>query len=571
MLGPKAPKDAQKKRPGYYIMREKEIAFAPKEDGSGVCYIYENDGRLLSASRLVGNISDEGMLDMLKTTQDFRKLVHSIGVTVDMENPESDVTFVLQMYGIKSVYESGTSIEAPIHADGMEYILDLNEVEWTGDDKEPGQIRFEYVKSAIKAHVSVKFYLNDGFTAPEPEEIRPVDTESAEYQKIIEKSLYFKGNNYRVKKAIEKARKGEQTTVAFIGGSITQGAGAVPINTGCYAYKTFEGFCALTGRGVQDNVQYIKAGVGGTPSEFGMLRYQREVVDECEGEGPDLVVVEFAVNDEGDETKGECFESLARKIYDGPGKPAVIFIFAVFANDWNLCERLAPVGKNYSIPIVNTLDSVVEQFKLPVNSGRVISKSQYFYDMYHPTNYGHTIMADGIINLLKIMDKDSEDEEIVSLKDYKTVYGCEFENVELLDKLVNNCGAVINCGNFTEEDKVLQYVERNLNLHGTPELTGNWMHPSSDRSNTPFSMDVKCSALLLIFKDSAENITGKADIFVDGTLVLSADPHEVGWTHCNPVIILRAAENKVHHVEIKMAPGDEEKEFTILGFGVVSK
>ena len=63
-------------------------------------------------------------------------------------------------------------------------------------------------------------------------------------------------------KAIEKARKGEQTTVAFIGGSITQGAGAVPINTGCYAYKTFEGFCALTGRGVQDNVQYIKAGVG---------------------------------------------------------------------------------------------------------------------------------------------------------------------------------------------------------------------------------------------------------------------------------------------------------------------
>ena len=47
-----------------------------------------------------------------------------------------------------------------------------------------------------------------------------------------------RGNTYRIRKAIEKARAGKEVTLAYIGGSITQGAGATPINTECYAYKS---------------------------------------------------------------------------------------------------------------------------------------------------------------------------------------------------------------------------------------------------------------------------------------------------------------------------------------------
>lgn len=42
-----------------------------------------------------------------------------------------------------------------------------------------------------------------------------------------------------------------------------------------------------------------------------------------------------------------------------------------------------------------------------------------------------------------------------------------------------------------------------------------------------------------------------------------------GWTHCNPVICFRGGERRKYHVEISMAAGDEDKEFTILGFGYV--
>lgn len=566
--GPKAPKDPTKKQPGFYIIRNKEIAASPQDDGTGKCFIYESDGRLLNAAKLVGNIEDEEIIELLKTTEGFRKLVSKIGVCVEASETEDICHFVFQMYGKNDLYGGGANIELDVKMDGMEYLVDMQDVAWQEDDDIPGQIRFEFAKPGIMANVAVKLYLNDGFTAPEPEEEFPVDFESDNYKAIIEKSLFYKGNNARIKKALAKARAGEQTTVAFIGGSITQGAGAVPINTECYAYRTYKGFCELVGR--EDNIQYIKAGVGGTPSEYGMLRYRRDILDECVGEGPDLVVVEFAVNDEGDETKGECFDSIIRKIYEGPGKPAVIIEFAVFANDWNLQDRLKPVGYAYEIPMVSALDSVVEQFKLKNDEGRVISKSQFFYDMFHPTNFGHKIMADGILNLIKKADVDEADIEIESIANIEPPLGGEFAQVELLDRLVNNCGAIIDMGDFTKKDENLQFVERNHDLGGTPQLPNNWMYRGTEKVGTKaFEMDVKCSALLLIFKDSADNKDGRAQVFVDGEYVLTANPRLVGWTHCDPVIILRGAQLGVHHVKIAMEPGCEDKDFTILGFGVV--
>ena len=58
-------------------------------------------------------------------------------------------------------------------------------------------------------------------------------------------------------------------------------------------------------------------------------------------------------------------------------------------------------------------------------------------------------------------------------------------------------------------------------------------------------------------------------LYVDGEKVLLANPRINGWTHCNPVICFRGKEKKTYHVEVRMQPGDEDKDFTILGFGYV--
>lgn len=564
MTGPKAPKDAEKKRKSFYVMRNKSVAGSVQPNGTGTQFIYLNDGRLVSFAKIVGNIEEEEILKLLTTTEGFRKLVYSIGITVEMENPQEMVQFAYQMYGKRDPYGSGTTMRIPVKADGMEQILKLDGVDWSDDDDIPGQIRFEFPKANMQAKVAVRFYLNDGFDAPEPEEENPVNFDCPEYAGMLEKSLLQKGNPFRVKRVIEKARRGEDVTIAFIGGSITQGAGAIPINKECYAWKTFERFCKICGKTTEENLHYVKAGVGGTSSELGMVRYDRDVCNDGEIV-PDLVVVEYAVNDEGDETKGHCYDSLVRKIYQSKQKPAVILLFAVFAYDWNLQDRLAPVGEAYKLPMVSVKDCVVEQFYKKAGEGRVLSKNQFFYDIFHPSNYGHTIMADSIEYLLKEADRSEEGEDF-DITEVPAPYSKEFETVKLLDRTHAEAAVKIDCGDFVETDKELQAVERDRNLFGTPEFPNNWKHCAG---NKPFTMDIVCSALLIVAKDSAAPTAGIIDAYVDGEKVRSINPREVGWTHCNALILFREGEKKQHHIEIRMQEQDTEKDFTILGFGYV--
>ena len=388
MNGPAAPKDPEKKRPYFYILKDKEIFGAKQPDGSAIHFIYESDGRLINSAQIVGNIADEEELRLLESVEGFGRLVHSIGVSVETDNPKEEIEFVFQMYGRKNLYGGGTNLRCKLTGDGMEHRIYLSDYTWTEDDYIPGQIKFIMSTPEKLGKASVRLYLNDGYMAPEEVEEAEVDTKSENYCAMIAKSLMNLGNTYRIRKAIEKAKAGKSVTVAYIGGSITQGAGATPINTECYAYKSYQLFQNRFASG--NNVKFIKAGVGGTPSELGMLRFDRDVLRD--GEKPDIVIVEFAVNDEGDETKGDCYESLVRKILKLDWNPEVVLLFSVFANDWNLQERLRPVGDLYDLPMVSIRDAVVEQFTR--KEGRVLTKNQFFYDMFHPSNIGHTIMAD---------------------------------------------------------------------------------------------------------------------------------------------------------------------------------
>ena len=566
--GPVAPKDPTAKRPFYYVMRDKEVLGYPQPDGRGIQFIFESDGRLKAAAKLFGNLEDESMLAELDTVEGLRKQVHSIGVSVQKSGEPVKVKFCFQMYGHKDPYNSGTTLEMELDSDGMEMVMDLSLFDWSDDDNVPGQIRFEFPEAGIQAKVSVAFYLNDGYTAPELKDDKEVDTSSENYKKMIGKSLMQKGNIHRLKAAIDKARKGEKVEVAFIGGSITQGAGAIPINTMCYAYNAFKGFCDIAGRGYEDNVGYTKAGVGGTPSELGILRYDHDVTENGK-KVPDVVVVEFAVNDEGDETKGEFFDSLVRRIYNSPQKPAVVLIYSVFVDGYNLQDRLKPVGEAYNLPMVSIKDAVYDQFYLSEEEGGVVSKNRYFYDMYHPTNTGHRIMADGLINIFKIAD-ESADEADLDITGITPPKGGEFESIYLVDRFnIDQTPAVISYdkGVFGSDSPEVQAVERNMDLNVTPEFAGNWFYDGKGDSDVVFKARMKFSALVIGYMDSASPEVGCAQVFVDGEKTLDIDPHIIGWQHANALIAFRGGPAKERDVEVRIP--EKDKRFTILGFGIV--
>lgn len=566
--GPVAPKDPVMKKPFFYIMQDKDIYGDRQPDGTGVQFIYQNDNRLLNSAGIVGNVTDENMLNLLKTTAGFRELVYAIGVSVTESSGQEKVRFVYQMYGRTDTYGSGTNLVADMITDGMEQMLYLDDVKWSIEDKEPGQIRFEFEHSDVQATASVRFYLRDGFQAPEAIVDEAIDEQSSEYEAMIQRSLLQLGNTARLQRVIQKARAGEDVTIAFIGGSITQGAGAIPIHTKCYAHQTYLEFAKCFGNG--ENVHFIKAGVGGTPSQLGIIRFERDILRDGLAE-PDLVVVEFAVNDEGDETKGVCYESLVRKILSLPNQPAVVLLFAVFAYDWNLQDRLGPIGKHYELPMVSIKDAVSPQFCLKKGEGRVLTKNQFFYDIYHPSNVGHKIMMESLMYLFKkVAAHETMEDKTELLLQQTPVYGKVYEKIKLLDRRNAQSAVKIEEGSFCETDSQLQGVEMDVSPEQIPQFPYNWMRAEPKAGvNDCFEMELSCKALMLVYKDSGAVDVGKADVYVDEKKVLTADPHVNGWVHCNPVIILQEETSKVHKIRIQMASGDVDKKFTILGFGYV--
>ena len=71
--------------------------------------------------------------------------------------------------------------------------------------------------------------------------------------------------------------------------------------TGTFLLLVFCGMAKLDVRRANGNVKLVNAGVGGTPSTFGLMRYQRDVVERVtDPDGlPDIVIIEFSVNDWG--------------------------------------------------------------------------------------------------------------------------------------------------------------------------------------------------------------------------------------------------------------------------------
>lgn len=568
MNGPAAPKDPEKKRDFFYIIKNKDIFGTKMEDGRGIQYLYQSDGRLINSASITGGITDKTQLGLLESTEGFKKLVHSIGVSVETEDPEENVLFIFQMYGKNDIYGGGTELKLSLKGNGTEIRIYLDKTTWKEDDFTPGQIKVIMEKPEQLAKLNVRLYLNDGYSAPEVDEEKEINFNCTDYKNIIASSLVSIGDTTRLKRAINNAKSGKDTYIAYIGGSITQGAGAAPINTECYAYKSYCGFKDKYGNG--DNVHFIKAGVGGTPSELGIIRFGRDVLRDNTIE-PDIVIIEFAVNDEGDETKGIFYESLIRKVLKMHCQPAVILLFSVFADDSNLQERMIPAGEYYNLPMVSIKNAVTGQFYKKDGKGRVLTKNQFFYDIYHPSNAGHKVMSDCLLYLygqaeaeksIKYQEKSTEK---LLLKE--PLSGSTFEDIKLLDKKNTYNKAEIMAGGFTGTDNILQCVEMDTSLEPVPEFPYNWYYDGSNTDMPYFEMQIVCKSLVLVFKDSGETDAAKADIYVDNKFVRTADPYINGWLHCNPALVINENISSRHFVRIEIKKEDIGKKFTILGFG----
>ena len=121
-----APKDPTAKRPGFYVLLDKPVGGLPSNDGVGRHPVYINGDRLVTFAKMVGGIDDENILEMLRTAKGFRKLVHSVGVSIVGDLPDKVVTFTLGFSG--ELGSGGSRNSMKITTDGTEHIMVMDEI-----------------------------------------------------------------------------------------------------------------------------------------------------------------------------------------------------------------------------------------------------------------------------------------------------------------------------------------------------------------------------------------------------------------------------------------------------------
>ena len=201
------------------------------------------------------------------------------------------------------------------------------------------------------------------------------------------RSIVAVGDPARFQRLFTKLRKARHNVIGFIGGSITTGA-----LSGGHAYswpklvsnwfeKTFP----------ETKLDYVNAAIGATGTDFGAHRVQADLLDK----DPDVVFVEFAVNDPATPNCRETLEGMLRQILTSRNKPAVMVLFTMSSGGHNAQKWHAEIGAHYALPMVSFRDAYWPE----VEAGRV-KWEDIIADMVHPNRKGHACCADLVVSRL---------------------------------------------------------------------------------------------------------------------------------------------------------------------------
>ncbi len=362
------------------------------------------------------------------------------------------------------------------------------------------------------------------------------DDARTDYEKMVDRSLLSVGDMTRMSDVFQKAQNGEDITVAYIGGSITEGYNAG--TTEFYAKTCTD---LLQGYFPDITVTGVNAGISGTPSLLGNLRLERDVLSA----DPDIVFVEFAVNDGQEADYKNAYESLVRTLLTQEKDIAVVLLFTVLDSGYTCQEHMSKIGANYDLPMISVHDSVYEE----IEAGRM-TWQDYSNDQSHPNAYGHKCITDFVDNYYqKVLPVVAENVGEVSKELPDPVFSAKYMNMHYIDSATMD---------GVELDGFEQY-----DTHGS--FHNGWMYRGTDGGSMKFTVD--CSVLEMVFKANNSDKYGTADIYVDGEKIKSVVSNmSDGWNNPVTAYLIDNDSSAEHTVEIRMEGGVTQA-FFVMAFG----
>ncbi|MBQ3161335.1 MAG: SGNH/GDSL hydrolase family protein [Oscillospiraceae bacterium] len=379
--------------------------------------------------------------------------------------------------------------------------------------------------------------------APDPNEVDPsvpVKLEDGITEKMYGRAILNEGNLARLAAAMKKAQNGEKVTVGVIGGSITQGSSASNQNN-CYASRFNQWW---TNKFPEAEIGFVNAGIGGTNSYLGVHRVDEQLL----AHNPDVVIVEFSVNDTDKTMNKYSYDSLVRKILSYETNPAVMLLFTTQENGTSLQDVHKEIGAAYDLPMISYREVVYPEVAAGTLDWKLISP-----DNIHPNDAGHDIIGQIVDRYLNEvydkLDTITEEPTAFAAEGYTNDY---FKNAEML-----------SAADITATSSEGFEAIENGFYHQFPN---NW----KTEAGGTMTFDVECQNFGVFFLCTTDGKSGTYEVYVDGERKgkLEAD-FTGGWgTYGNTKQIVLAKETAKHTIEIKPAEGSEDKGITILGLMV---
>ncbi|MDR0405788.1 MAG: SGNH/GDSL hydrolase family protein, partial [Clostridiales bacterium] len=191
------------------------------------------------------------------------------------------------------------------------------------------------------------------------------------------------------------AFSGDTVNVVAIGGSLTAGNGAGDAQNAWFGDNDHPGVFGAYLKNLfpEKTVNLYNAGIGGTGSNYGYYRLEKDVISR----NPDFVIVEFAVNDRNDApaTVKRHMEGIVRQLLRLPKVPYIMFLYTADLHLNNCAAVHNEVAAAYGIPALD--------LGAYLGAAYTLEQRKAFYadwqsDSVHPNADGYAVWANYMVS-----------------------------------------------------------------------------------------------------------------------------------------------------------------------------
>ena len=352
---------------------------------------------------------------------------------------------------------------------------------------------------------------------------------------MIRRAVVNPGNTARLADAMKRAQAGEKITIGTIGGSITQGTAASTTDER-YAHRALQWWAKTFPKAQLD---FVNAGIGATDSYIGVHRVDADLLSKK----PDVVIVEFSVNDTDAALNLQTYDSLVRKILQAENHPAVILLFTTQEDGTSLQDTHMQIGSAYNLPMISYKNAVLPEIEAGKFTWKDISP-----DNIHPNSVGHGIIGELLWSYFnsvyaKLDQINTSDLTFTATPVTKDLYA----KGQLLDSK-------------TLTPKTMQGFEQ-------AELSNQFPNDWTTKEGGELTFEVTGSNIGVLYYKTVDGKSGQYCVYVDDRLIQVLDGDFTGgWgNYAQAQQVYTSDTPSTHTVTIKQLEGTDLTQFTVLG------